>query len=72
MADSKEWLTEELIKVEAWEKDQSNLWFWERLGRLPFKIIDKLTPAFIQNKIGVLLDHSHNKSKYPVMFLAVD
>jgi hypothetical protein len=56
VADSKEWLTEELIKVKRWEKDQSDLWFWEKLGRLPFKIIDKLTPAFIQNKIGVLLD----------------
>jgi hypothetical protein len=52
VADSKEWLTEELIKVEAWEKGQSNLWIWERLGRLPFKIIDKLTPAFIQIKLA--------------------
>lgn len=56
MKDSKEWLTEELLKVEAWEKDQSDLWFWEKLGRLPFKMIDKWTPKFIQNKIGVLLD----------------
>ncbi|NYF25450.1 EcsC family protein [Sporosarcina sp. JAI121] len=56
MADSKEWLTEELKKVEVWEKDQSDLWFWEKLGRLPFKIIDKFTPTFIQNKIGLLLD----------------
>ena len=42
--------------VEAWEKDQNDLWFWEKLGRLPFKIIDKWTPTFIQNKIGVLVD----------------
>ncbi|MDF2067672.1 EcsC family protein [Bacillus sp. Cr_A10] len=56
MKDSKEWLTEELTKVEAWEKDQSDLWFWEKLGRIPFKMIDKWTPKFIQNKIGVLLD----------------
>ena len=27
-----------------------------KLGRLPFKIIDKWTPTFIQNKIGVLVD----------------
>jgi len=56
VADSKDWLTEELNKVEVWEKDQSDLWFWEKLGRLPFKIIDKFTPTFIQNKIGLILD----------------
>ena len=56
MIDSQDWLKEELKKVENWEKDQSDLWFWEKLGRLPFKIIDKLTPAFIQKKIGVILD----------------
>lgn len=56
MEDSKAWLQEELKSVEAWEKDQNDLWFWEKLGRLPFKIIDKWTPTFIQNKIGVLVD----------------
>ena len=30
--ESKEWLQEELTKVEDWEKDQSDLWFWEKLG----------------------------------------
>lgn len=56
MIDTKEWLQEELKKIDAWEKDQSDLWFWEKLGRLPFKIIDKWTPAFIQKKIGLILD----------------
>ncbi|PIC58508.1 hypothetical protein CSV80_03000 [Sporosarcina sp. P12(2017)] len=56
MTESQEWLMEELTKVEEWEKEQNGLWFWEKLGRLPFKIIDKWTPAFIQNKIGLLLD----------------
>lgn len=50
------WLTQELKIVEDWEKDQNGLWFWEKLGRLPFKMIDKFTPTFIQNKIGVILD----------------
>ncbi len=27
MLDSQEWLHTELIKVEAWEKDQGDLWF---------------------------------------------
>ena len=56
MIDSKDWLIKELKKVENWEKDQIGLWFWEKLGRLPFKVIDKLTPTFIQKKIGVFLD----------------
>lgn len=56
MTESKGWLSQELKKVEDWEKDQNDLWFWEKLGRLPFKIIDKWTPTFIQNKIGIILD----------------
>ncbi len=46
----------ELKKSEDWEKEQKELWFWEKLGRLPFKLLDKLTPAFLQRKIGVMLD----------------
>ncbi|PLR96953.1 hypothetical protein CVD19_09780 [Bacillus sp. T33-2] len=42
--------------IEKWEKSQSSDWFWERLGRLPFKILDKITPDFIHKKIGSLLD----------------
>ncbi|WP_102274924.1 EcsC family protein [Cytobacillus massiliigabonensis] len=56
MNETKEQLLEELKKSEDWEKDQSDLWFWEKIGRLPFKILDKFTPAFLQNKIGVILD----------------
>lgn len=56
MTESVEWLKEELNKIETWEKEQSDLWFWEKLGRLPFKIIDKWTPVFIQKKIGIIID----------------
>lgn len=56
MVDSHDWLQSELVKVEAWEKDQGDLWFWEKLGRLPFKIMDKWTPKFIQTKMGALMD----------------
>ncbi|MFC3884355.1 EcsC family protein [Bacillus songklensis] len=54
--ESRETLQAALAEIEVWEQDQKNLWFWERIGRLPFKLLDKITPAFIQNKIGVLLD----------------
>lgn len=53
--DNREQLLNHLEKIEAWEKDQTGLWFWEKLGRLPFKLLDKLTPAFIQEKIALLV-----------------
>lgn len=56
MNETKEQLRKELKKSEDWEKDQSDLWFWEKIGRLPFKILDKFTPSFVQNKVGVILD----------------
>ena len=53
--ETKEQLEIHLHEIQAWEKDQKDLWFWEKIGRIPFKILDKLTPAFIQNKIGLLV-----------------
>nr|WP_285865954.1 EcsC family protein [Lederbergia lenta] len=46
----------ELEKCEKWEQEQSDLWFWDKIGRLPFRLLDKVTPAFIHNKIGIILD----------------
>ncbi|MCM3028366.1 EcsC family protein [Bacillus safensis] len=54
--EEKEWLKAQLKEIEKWEKDQQKVWFWEKISRLPFQMLDKLTPAFIQKKIGVLLD----------------
>lgn len=54
--ETKQLLSEELMLIQKWEKEQSGLWFWERIGRLPFKILDKLTPKVIHEKIGILLD----------------
>ncbi len=51
-----EQLEKHLQEIQAWEKDQKDLWFWEKLGRIPFKILDKMTPAFLQNKIALLVD----------------
>lgn len=39
-----------------WEREQKDLWFWEKLGRLPFVLLDKLTPKFIQEKLGIAID----------------
>lgn len=54
--ETKETLQKELILIEKWENDQKGLWFWEKIGRIPFKLLDRLTPKFIQGKIGSLLD----------------
>ncbi|MBU8694508.1 EcsC family protein [Bacillus altitudinis] len=54
--EEREWLKAQLKEIEKWEKAQQKVWFWEKLSRLPFQMLDKLTPAFIQKKIGVLLD----------------
>ncbi|MFD2972405.1 EcsC family protein [Peribacillus deserti] len=54
--ESKEQLLRELEMIKKWEDDQSGVWFWDRIGRLPFKILDKITPSFIHKKMGNLLD----------------
>ncbi|OES43988.1 EcsC family protein [Domibacillus iocasae] len=54
--ETKETLMEHLQNIERWENDQKGLWIWDRIARLPFAILDKMTPSFIQGKIGALLD----------------
>jgi hypothetical protein len=54
--ETREYLLGELAVIEKWEKDQKGLWFWEKLTRLPFKMLDRFTPKFIQEKVGTLLD----------------
>ncbi|WP_246021898.1 EcsC family protein [Paenibacillus zeisoli] len=45
-----------LKEIESWEKSQKDLWFWEKIGRLPFMLLDRLTPKFIQKKLGQAMD----------------
>src|SRR4051812_38083937 len=54
--ESKDFLVNELHKINDWENDQKDLWFWEKIGRLPFALLDKVTPKFIQDKVGVAID----------------
>lgn len=54
--DSLAYLQQELQRIEAWEQEQKDLWFWEKLGRLPFVLLDKLTPKFLRDKIGQTVD----------------
>ncbi|RCW50325.1 EcsC family protein [Paenibacillus prosopidis] len=68
--DTKEQLTASLHEIEAWEREQKDLWFWEKLGRLPFMLLDKVTPKFVQEKLGQAVDeiggYIQNGGKYLV------
>ncbi|MGG0717956.1 EcsC family protein [Robertmurraya massiliosenegalensis] len=54
--ETKDQLLKELETIQKWEDEQKGQWFWEKLGRLPFKLLDRLTPQFIHKKIGQTLD----------------
>ncbi|MCR2804627.1 EcsC family protein [Paenibacillus soyae] len=54
--EAKDDLRAELRLIEQWEQEQKDLFFWEKLGRLPFAILDRFTPKFVQDKIGTALD----------------
>lgn len=49
-------LEAELVRIQEWEREQKDLWFWEKLGRLPFLLLDRITPKFVQEKIGLALN----------------
>ncbi|MDA8351914.1 MAG: EcsC family protein [Firmicutes bacterium] len=46
----------ELRMIERWEEEQKDLWFWEKIGRYPFALLDRITPKLVQDKIGQALD----------------
>ncbi len=54
--DSKEFLLSEWERISQWEKDQKDLWFWEKIGRLPFALLDKITPQAVHNVLGKFFD----------------
>lgn len=54
--DTKEELRQALLDIEAWEASQKDLWFWEKLGRLPFQLLDRITPKALQNKLAQAID----------------
>ncbi|GGE03699.1 hypothetical protein GCM10011571_00720 [Marinithermofilum abyssi] len=54
--DTRNYLEDELKAVLEWEEDQKDLWFWEKLGRIPFAILDRITPKQVHKVIGKVLD----------------
>ncbi|MGA9175123.1 MAG: EcsC family protein, partial [Thermoactinomyces sp.] len=49
-------MLQELNLIHKWEKEQKDLWFWEKLGRLPFALLDRITPKSVQEFLGKVLD----------------
>ncbi|WP_068498504.1 EcsC family protein [Paenibacillus kribbensis] len=49
-------LRHELKNIEAWEKEQKDIFFWEKIGRWPFMLLDRLTPKIIKDKLEQLLN----------------
>ncbi|KAI7278307.1 hypothetical protein KC345_g6048 [Hortaea werneckii] len=45
-----------LAEISRWEKEQNKLMIWDRITRLPFKLLDAVTPKIIHEKVGRLLD----------------
>ncbi|UOY91898.1 EcsC family protein [Ectobacillus sp. JY-23] len=66
--ETKQQLLEALSEVNKWEMEQEDLWFFEKWGKIPFTVLDKLTPAFVHNKINLvieeLISYIHTGSKY--------
>lgn len=54
--ESKEFLLSELEEIHKWEEEQKDLWFWEKIGRIPFAILDRITPKFVHDVLGKILD----------------
>jgi hypothetical protein len=54
--ESRQLLEQALAEVEKWEREQKDLWFWEKWGRLPFVLLDRFTPAVVQEKLGAAVD----------------
>ncbi len=54
--ESKEFLLSELELIHKWEEEQKDLWFWEKIGRIPFAILDRITPKSVHDLLGKILD----------------
>ncbi|MFX3651158.1 MAG: EcsC family protein [Paenibacillus sp.] len=50
--DSRETLDMELEQILKWEKQQKDLFIWDKIGRLPFAMLDKVMPKALKQKIG--------------------
>ncbi|MEW4368488.1 EcsC family protein [Paenibacillus kandeliae] len=49
-------LEQELAQVNKWEKEQGGTSILDKIGRIPFALLDRLTPKFIRDKLGIAIN----------------
>ncbi len=49
-------LEQELQQITQWEKAQHGTSWMDKIGRIPFAVLDRLTPKFIRDKLGIALN----------------
>ncbi len=54
--ETSEQLQEELCNIVKWEKTQKKVFIWEKIGRVPFLLLDKITPKGIREKLGLVIN----------------
>lgn len=55
-SESRQYLESQLETILKWEKEQKDVFFWEKIGRIPFMILDRLTPKIVRDKVGEALN----------------
>lgn len=60
MVETEQQLQKALREMKKWEKAQQGIWIWNAIVRLPFKVLDKITPKIIHEKIGTFIDEVAN------------
>lgn len=54
--ETRQHLESELEIILKWEKEQKDVFFWEKIGRIPFMLLDRLTPKIVRDKVGEALN----------------
>lgn len=57
-------LEKELQIISEWEIEQNDMWFWEKIMRLPFALLDKITPKKVHEYLGKILDEVGSYIQY--------
>ncbi|MEK3784795.1 MULTISPECIES: EcsC family protein [Paenibacillus] len=54
--DSRERLNQELDIIKRWEQEQKDTAWWDKLGRLPFALLDRVLPKGLKDKLATALN----------------
>lgn len=54
--DSRETLNQELEVIMRWEQEQKDTAWWDKLGRLPFALLDRVMPKGLKDKLATALN----------------